>query len=118
MRPTTPITPLATASDASAVMAATASGAVALPKSPVKRQAPRNGAGSSGGARSAPRVIRMPLPMPLASGEEHGHGDEPLHVARQVVGEREDEEPGARARSSTAARVHMRPKRSMIWPLA
>ncbi len=67
MSPSTPITPLATASDAAEVRAAMRSGDAALPASPVKRQAPRKGAGSSRGARSAPRVMRIPEPTPLAT---------------------------------------------------
>jgi pimeloyl-ACP methyl ester carboxylesterase len=63
----TPITPLANAIETAAVTALMASGAAALPTSPVKRQAPRKGAGFLWSARSAPRVMRIPLPTPFAT---------------------------------------------------
>jgi hypothetical protein len=53
--------------DTADVIAARASGAAACPASAMVRNAPRNGAGSAFGARSAPSVKMTPLDNPFAT---------------------------------------------------
>jgi hypothetical protein len=65
--PSAPIVTPAALKPATAVIPDTSRGAAAWPASPVKRHAPRNGAGSRFGATSEPNVLRMPLPSPFAN---------------------------------------------------
>ena len=70
-RPTTPTNPVASAREKAAVRPDTISGVRAPPASVRVRHEPRNGAGSSRGATSAPSVSRMPEDEPVADAEDH-----------------------------------------------
>ena len=91
------MTPLAIAIEASAVISETASGAAALPASDGEPPGAeeRSGVilvrevGAEGHQQSAADAVRQR--------EQHRDGDEPVHPAGGVVGEREDDVAGAEA---------------------
>ena len=88
-------------------------GATPPPKSLVKRNAPKNGAGFSGGARSLPKVSRMPEPTPLPSEKMIAHSYN--HVTGSA-NERENAKTISAVDMMTIAGMadQSRPQRSMI----
>ena len=94
------------------VMALTAAGPAALPRSAISRQPPRNCTRASAGEASAPRVITRPAPMPLPEPEDDGgRGQRPEGVGEAAAG------PSRSPRiTMLGSATHIRPYRSMTPP--